>query len=77
MYATSVIALALSATGLAQVVVPAGYNKVYLQSLVDTTFVVQAKGLTSGSTVVVYVSDPWALNKRMDMLIQFGMAGIK
>lgn len=56
MLATSVVALALSATGLAQVVVPAGYNKVYLQTMVDTTFVIQAKAVTTGSTIVVYVS---------------------
>ena len=53
MLATSLIALVVSATGLAQAAVPAGYNKVYLTSMVDTSFVVQAKALTSGSTVVV------------------------
>lgn len=56
MLVTSILALALSTTGLAQVVVPAHYNKVYLTSMVDTKFVVQAKGTTTGSTVVVYVA---------------------
>lgn len=55
MLAASVIALALSAAGVAQAVVPAGYNKVYLTSMVDVSFVVQAKSVTTGSTVVVYV----------------------
>lgn len=53
MLSTSVIALALSTMGLTQVVVPAGYNKVYLQSMVDTKYVVQAKATTTGSTIVV------------------------
>lgn len=53
MLAPSIVALSLSATTLAAVVVPENYNKVYLQSLVDTSFVVQAKGVTTGSTVVV------------------------
>lgn len=56
MLAPSIVALFLSATTLAAVVVPENYNKVYLQSLVDTSFVVQAKGVTTGSTVVVWVS---------------------
>lgn len=56
MLAPSIVALSLSATTLAAVVVPENYNKVYLQSLVDTSFVVQAKGVTTGSTVVVWVS---------------------
>ena len=56
MLTTSVITLALSTMGLAQVVVPAGYTKVYLQSMVDTKFVVQAKATTTGSTIVVYVT---------------------
>ncbi|KAF1968725.1 hypothetical protein BU23DRAFT_602010 [Bimuria novae-zelandiae CBS 107.79] len=53
MLTTSFVAFVLSAAGIAQAAVPAGYNKVYLTSLVDTTFVVQAKGTTNGSTVVV------------------------
>ncbi|KAJ4346626.1 uncharacterized protein N0V89_010557 [Didymosphaeria variabile] len=53
MLTTSVITLAFAATGLAQVSVPAGYNKVYLQTMVDTKFVVQAKAMTTGSTIVV------------------------
>ncbi|KAF2448501.1 carbohydrate-binding module family 13 protein [Karstenula rhodostoma CBS 690.94] len=53
MLTASVITFALSTLGFAQAVVPAGYNKVYLQTLVDTKFVVQAKATTSGSTVVV------------------------
>lgn len=55
MLTPSLLTLSLAATSLAAVVVPTGYNKVYLQSLVDTSFVVQAKGVTTGSTVVVYV----------------------
>jgi hypothetical protein len=53
MLTTSVITIALSTIGFAQAAVPAGYNKVYLQTMVDTKFVVQAKATTTGSTVVV------------------------
>lgn len=54
MFAASVLTLSLCVTGFAQTVVPAGYKKVYLTSMVDTKYVVQAKGTTTGSTIVVY-----------------------
>jgi len=54
MLGTSVILLALAATGLAQA--PEGYRKVIITSNVNTKFVVVPKARTSGSTTVVYVS---------------------
>ncbi|KAK4199179.1 hypothetical protein QBC40DRAFT_176856 [Triangularia verruculosa] len=43
MFSTSVLVLALAATGLAQVAVPEGYRKVYITSAVDTKFVIVPK----------------------------------
>jgi hypothetical protein len=51
----AVVTLTLCIGSLAQITVPDNYSKVYLTSMVDTSFVVQAKGTTTGSTVVVYV----------------------
>ncbi len=56
MFVTSLLVLALAATGLADV--PAGYKKVYLTSKVDAKFVIVPKAAKSGSTIVVYVSQP-------------------
>lgn len=53
MLGTSVLLLALAATGLAQA--PAGYRKVIITSNVNTKFVVVPKARTAGSTTVVYV----------------------
>ncbi|KAF2651091.1 carbohydrate-binding module family 13 protein [Lophiostoma macrostomum CBS 122681] len=51
MLATSLLFVALAATGFAQA--PAGYRTVYITSNVDTKFVVVPKGRTAGSTTVV------------------------
>lgn len=53
MLATSILALALAATGLAQTTVPDGYRRVVITSLQDTKFVVVPKAATNGSTTVV------------------------
>ncbi|KAK0630492.1 hypothetical protein B0T17DRAFT_488911 [Bombardia bombarda] len=54
MLTTSFLALALAATGLAQVTVPEGYRKVYITSMVNTKFVVVPKTpVKSGTTLVV------------------------
>lgn len=53
MLGTSLVLLALAATGLAQA--PAGYSTVYLTSNVNTSFVIQPKTATIGSAVVVFV----------------------
>jgi hypothetical protein len=55
MLCTSLILLAVAATGLAQGTTPEGYRKVYISSDVNAKFVVVPKARTSGSTVVVYV----------------------
>jgi hypothetical protein len=55
MLATTVLLLALAATGLAQP--PEGYRKVYITSNVNTKFVIVPKARTSGSTTIVYVSN--------------------
>ncbi|OAL43157.1 hypothetical protein IQ07DRAFT_304773 [Pyrenochaeta sp. DS3sAY3a] len=51
MLATTLLALALAATGFAQV--PEGYRKVYITSKQDTKFVIVPKTRTNGSTLVV------------------------
>lgn len=51
MLATTFLALALAATGFAQV--PEGYRKVYITSKQDTKFVIVPKTRTNGSTLVV------------------------
>ncbi|KAG7287513.1 hypothetical protein NEMBOFW57_007025 [Staphylotrichum longicolle] len=51
MLGTSVLLLALAATGLAQA--PEGYRKVIITSNVNTKFVVVPKARTAGSTTVV------------------------
>jgi hypothetical protein len=53
MIGTSVLLLALAATGLAQA--PEGYRKVIITSNVNTKFVMVPKARTSGSTTIVYV----------------------
>lgn len=58
MLTTTVLTLTLSTMGMTQTLVPTGYNEVYLQSMVDLKFVVQAKATTTGSTVVVYIPHP-------------------
>lgn len=50
---TTLTALALAATGLAQVAAPAGYRKVYITSKQDVKFVIVPKTRTNGSTLVV------------------------
>jgi hypothetical protein len=50
---TTLTSLALVATGLAQVAVPAGYRKVYISSKQDTKFVIVPKTRTAGATLVV------------------------
>ncbi|KAJ4377306.1 hypothetical protein N0V83_000130 [Neocucurbitaria cava] len=51
MLATTIIALALAATGLAQV--PEGYRSVYMTSKQDAKFVVVPKSRAAGATLVV------------------------
>lgn len=51
MLGTSVLFLALAATGLAQV--PAGYRKVIITSNVNTKFVIVPKDRKAGSTTVM------------------------
>lgn len=51
MLATSVLFLALAATGLADI--PAGYRAVYMTSNVNKTFVIEAKTATAGAAIVV------------------------
>lgn len=54
MLGSSLILLALAATGLAQVTAPPGYRKVYMTSNVDKKFVVVGKSpVKAGSTLVV------------------------
>jgi hypothetical protein len=54
MLATSILLVALAATGFAQVTPPAGYRKVYMTSNVNTKFVVQPKTpVKAGNTLVV------------------------
>lgn len=53
MLGTSVLFLALAATGFAQA--PEGYSTVYITSKVDTKFVIVAKERVAGSTTIVYV----------------------
>lgn len=60
MLATTVLMLALTATGFAQA--PAGYRTVYLTSMVDKKFAIAPKTpVKSGTTIVVYV---YLLNSR-------------
>lgn len=54
MFATSLLVLAFAATGFAQA--PEGYKTVYITSMVDSKFVVVPKTATSGSTLVVFVT---------------------
>lgn len=51
MFAASLIALALAATGLAQA--PEGYRTVYITSNVDTQFVIVPAAAEAGSGLVV------------------------
>ncbi|KAK4145985.1 uncharacterized protein C8A04DRAFT_26145 [Dichotomopilus funicola] len=51
MLGTSVLLLALAATGLAQA--PEGYRTVYITSNVDPKFVIVAKEATAGTTTIV------------------------
>ncbi|TPX16088.1 uncharacterized protein E0L32_004083 [Thyridium curvatum] len=51
MLTSSLLMLALAATGLAQA--PEGYRTVYITSMVNKKFVVQPKTATAGSTLVV------------------------
>ncbi|KAL2137845.1 hypothetical protein VTI28DRAFT_8001 [Corynascus sepedonium] len=51
MLGTSVLFLALAATGFAQA--PEGYSTVYITSKVDTKFVIVAKERVAGSTTIV------------------------
>jgi hypothetical protein len=54
MLSTSILLVALAATGFAQVTPPAGYRKVYMTSNVNTKFVVQPKTpVKVGNTLVV------------------------
>lgn len=58
MFSTSLLVLALAATGLGQVVVPEGYRKVYITSAVDAKFVIVPKAplpAKAGTGVVVSV----------------------
>jgi hypothetical protein len=55
MLATTVLFLALAATGLSQV--PDGYKKVYLTSNVNAKFAIVPKAAKSGSTTVVQTID--------------------
>lgn len=54
MLSTSLLLLALAATGLTQA--PEGYRAVYITSAVNSQFVVVPKSATAGSTLVVLVS---------------------
>lgn len=56
MLTTSLLVLALAATGFAQA--PEGYRTVYITSNVDPKFVIVPKAATSGSGTVVLVSSP-------------------
>ena len=51
MLATTLLAFALAATGMA--VVPEGYRTVYITSKQDTKYVVVPKTRTAGATLVV------------------------
>ena len=53
MLATSLLVLAVAATGLAQGAVPAGYKKVYITSNVNPKFVIVPKSAKAGQTLVV------------------------
>ena len=56
MLASTVLALAFAAVGLAQTA-PAGYRRVYMTSNVDTKFIVVPKTpVKNGTTTVVFVS---------------------
>ena len=54
MFVSSVLFLALAATGLAQAP-PEGYRKVLITSKVNAKFVVVPKARTAGSTTIMYV----------------------
>jgi hypothetical protein len=51
MLATTILTLALAATGLAAV--PEGYRTVYITSMQDKSFVIVPKTRTAGATLVV------------------------
>ncbi|KAF2116561.1 hypothetical protein BDV96DRAFT_28684 [Lophiotrema nucula] len=71
MLATTVLALAFAAAGLAQTV-PAGYRKVYMTSNVDTKFIVVPKTpVKNGTTTVVQTNT----NKPGDTWFIAGTAG--
>ncbi|KAK4177128.1 hypothetical protein QBC36DRAFT_345704 [Triangularia setosa] len=60
MFSTSFLVLALASTGLAQVVVPEGYRKVYITSAVDTKFVIVPKAplpAKAGAGIVVQIKN--------------------
>lgn len=66
MLATTILMLALAATGLAQV--PAGYRTVYLTSMVNTKFAIAPKApVKSGTTIVVLISPPIEHLKTFDL----------
>lgn len=52
MFATSLVLLALAATGLAQEA-PEGYRTVYMTSMVDPQYVIQPVSAEAGSALVV------------------------
>lgn len=51
MFTTSLVLLALAATGIAQV--PEGYRTVYMSSMVDTQYVITPIAAEEGSGLVV------------------------
>lgn len=62
MFVSSVLLLALAATGLAQAP-PEGYRKVLITSKVNAKFVVVPKARTAGSTTIMFVSGPPGLQR--------------
>ncbi|KAK4224061.1 hypothetical protein QBC38DRAFT_538695 [Podospora fimiseda] len=79
MLTTSILTLALVATGLAQVVVPEGYQKFLITSAVDAKFVIVPKAPLppkSGGTIVVQVRNDkpeqhWYLTNSNSSRIQY------
>jgi hypothetical protein len=60
MLTTSLLTLALAATGLSQVTAPEGYRTVYITSMVDAKYVVVPKApVKNGTTLVVFVAQSW------------------
>jgi len=53
MLLTIITTLTLAVTGLAQIVVPEGYRRVYITSKQDTKYVIVPKTRTNGTTLVV------------------------